>query len=55
MRGGVPAHTTAGRVPLRDAPASRALLDVVAIGLGVEALTPDSAVRLLTGHPQAPP
>src|ERR687886_226419 len=49
VRGGVPAHTRATGRPLRDDPAARALLGVVATALGLTPLTPESAVELVTG------
>jgi RecB family exonuclease len=46
---GVPAVTATTGTPLSTDRAARALLDVVAAGLGVMRLTPETAVDLLTG------
>ncbi|MDQ1514007.1 MAG: hypothetical protein QOC59_1849, partial [Microbacteriaceae bacterium] len=46
---GVPAVVATTGVPLATDRAARALLEVVAIGLGVRPLTPETAVDLLTG------
>ncbi|WP_375401757.1 PD-(D/E)XK nuclease family protein [uncultured Amnibacterium sp.] len=46
---GVPTVTATAAVPLRSDRAARALLDVLAVALGLMPLTPESAVDLLTG------
>lgn len=46
---GVPTVTATAALPLRSDRAARALLDVLAVALGLVALTPESAVDLLTG------
>jgi len=46
---GIPARVNLSGVTLRDQPAARDLLDVVALGLGVIPLTPPAAIAALTG------
>jgi hypothetical protein len=46
---GIPARVNLSGVTLRDQPAARDLLDLVALGLGVIPLTPHAAVSALTG------
>lgn len=46
---GIPARVNLSGVTLRDQPAARDLLDLVALGLGVLPLTPQAAVSALTG------
>lgn len=49
VQAGVPASTAASGVPLAEQRAPRGLLEIVATGLGVRPLTPETAVDLLTG------
>ena len=46
---GIPARARATGRPLRDQPAARGLLDLVALGRGIQPITPASAVATLTG------
>lgn len=46
---GIPARVNLSGVTLRDQPAARDLLELVALGLGVTPLTPQAAVSALTG------
>ena len=47
---GIPARANLAGVALRDQPAARDLLELVAIGLGLRPLGPQSAVALLSGR-----
>jgi superfamily I DNA/RNA helicase/RecB family exonuclease len=47
---GIPARASLSGLTLRDQPAARELLDIIALGIGITPLTPAAAVSALTGH-----
>ena len=49
-RAGIPTRLSQALVPLREQPAVRELLDILAVGRGLQELTPERAVSLLGGR-----